>query len=161
MWDKTAVIALLTEQKIPYEVSEHKAVFNMAELHEVALLYPEWDAKNLLVRDDKKRHWYLITVCGSRRVDLKAFRKVHGLRSLSFASAEEMQTMLRLTPGSVTPFGLLNDTERRVYFFLDDAFRGEKIGVHPNDNTATVWLQAEDLVKLLASQGIATEWTSL
>ena len=80
----------MSERKIAYEVTEHKAVFNMEELDSVQLPYPEWDAKNLFVRDDKKRNYYLITVKGDKRVDLKEFRRRHGLRALTFASAEDL-----------------------------------------------------------------------
>ena len=134
----------LTEQNIPYEKTEHKAVFNMAELDSIELPYPEWDAKNLFVRDDKKRNYYLITVKGDKRVDLKEFRKQHDLRALSFASAEDLFAIMGLLPGSVTPLGILNDTEHRVRFYLDSEFAGNKIGIHPNDNTATVWIFHHD-----------------
>lgn len=113
------------------------------------------------MRDDKKREYYLITVRGDKRVDLKAFRRAHGLRPLSFATAEELAEILHLTPGSVTPFGLLNDDARRVHFYLDAAFCGNKIGVHPNDNTATVWLAANDLFALLQAQGCDVSTTEL
>ncbi len=138
-----------------HEITEHKAVYNMAELAEVELPYPEADAKNLFVRDDKKRNYYLITVTGDKRVDLKAFRKAQGLRPLSFAAAEDLEAILQLTPGAVTPLGLLNDTEHRVTLFLDSAFLAEPgiIGVHPNDNTATLWLKAGDLMEILKSNG--------
>lgn len=63
----------MNKQEIPFEVTEHAAVFNMAELSQIELPYPEADAKNLFVRDDKKQHYYLITVQGSKRVDLKEF----------------------------------------------------------------------------------------
>lgn len=159
--DKKAVYEFLTEQCIPYEVTEHKAVFNMGELDSVELPYPEWDAKNLFVRDDKKRNYYLITVRGDKRVDLKEFRRQHGLRALSFASADELLHIMGLTPGSVTPLGLLNDDGRHVYFYLDAEFAGNRIGVHPNDNTATVWMQADDLMKLIRSHGNAGEYTAV
>ena len=86
-----------------FEITEHKAVYNMEECADLELPYPESDAKNLFVRDDKQRSYYLITVRGDKRVDLKAFRRAHGTRSLSFASPEELQQYLHLTPGSVTP----------------------------------------------------------
>ncbi|MBR2666715.1 MAG: prolyl-tRNA synthetase associated domain-containing protein [Oscillospiraceae bacterium] len=143
----------LTSRSIPYEVTEHAAVFNMEELDAVALPYPDCDAKNLFVRDDKKRNYYLITVKGDKRVDLKAFQKAHGTRKLSFASAEDLMAIMRLTPGAVTPLGLLADEERKVTLYLDAAFLGGPAGVHPNDNTATVWLNAEDLVKLIEAHG--------
>lgn len=159
--NKAEIYRYLQEMNIPYEVTEHKAVYNMEELDSVDLPYPEWDAKNLFVRDDKKRSYYLITVQGDKRVDLKAFRKAHGLRVLSFASAEDLYAILGLTPGSVTPLGLLNDTECKVHFYLDAAFKNQKIGVHPNDNTATVWLSAEDLMDLIRRHGNAAEYTVL
>lgn len=85
--DKLAIYPFLGEQKIPYEKIEHPAVFNMEQLASIHLPHPEWDAKNLFVRDDKKRNYYLITVKGDKRVDLKEFRRQHALRALSFASA--------------------------------------------------------------------------
>ena len=146
----------LKEHNIPYEVTKHQAVFNMAELHTVSLPYPEWNAKNLFVRDDKKQNYSLITVKGTQQVNLKAFRKQYGLRALSFASETDLETILKLKPGSVTPLGLLNDSANAVHFYLDSKFLGHKIGVHPNDITATIWLQTEDLLMLLQAHGIAT-----
>lgn len=63
--------------------------------------------------------------------------------------------LLGLTAGSVTPLGVLNDEERKVTVFLDRDFLEESglIGVHPNDNTATVWMKAEDLVRLIEEHG--------
>ncbi len=150
---KKEIYDFLKNREIDFEVTEHKAVFNMEELSEVDLPYPECDAKNLFVRDEKKKNYYLITVKGDKRVNLKEFRKAHGLKNLSFASPEELLNILKLTPGSVTPLGLLNDEENKVHFYLDQEFNGGKIGVHPNDNTATVWLDASDLIKIIKNSG--------
>lgn len=156
--NKQEVLNFLTQKGINFEVTEHPAVFNMEELAKINLPYPECDAKNLLVRDDKKQHYYLITVKGEKRVDLKAFRRAQQTRPLSFATAKELWQQLKLTPGSVTPFGLLNQSEKNVAFYLDSDFLTGlgKIGVHPNDNTATVWLQAADLLTLLNAEGCKT-----
>lgn len=159
--DKLAIYQLLDTQKIPYEKTEHPAVFNMEELSAIHLPHPEWDAKNLFVRDDKKRNYYLITVKGDKRVDLKEFRRQHGLRALSFASAEDLLAILGLIPGAVSPLGVLNDTERRVHVYLDREFAGSMIGVHPNNNTATVWMQADDLAALLRQHGNDVTYTDL
>lgn len=155
--NKKETYQYLTDHGIDYEITEHKAVFNMEELNAVELPYPDWDAKNLFVRDDKKKNYYLITVKGDKRVDLKEFRKKHGLRVLSFASADDLMKFMGLTPGSVTPLGLLNDTEHYIHFYLDSEFVGNRIGIHPNDNSATVWLYADDLVKLLQENGSNVE----
>ncbi len=143
----------LTTRGIPYEVTEHAAVFNMEELDTIDLPYPDCDAKNLFVRDDKKRNYYLITVKGVKRVNLKEFRKAHGLRSLSFASADELMSIMKLIPGAVTPLGLLNDEGRKATLYLDSAFSDHLIGIHPNDNTATVWLKTSDLIKVIEEHG--------
>ena len=159
--NKQETLEYLRQRGISFELTEHPAVFNMAEVALLPLPYPEADAKNLFVRDDKKQHYYLITVQGDKRVDLKSFRKMHGLRSLSFASAEELYELLGLIPGAVTPLGLLNDDGRRVQLFLDAAFQGGLIGAHPNDNTATVWMKTDDLVQLLEDHGNQVTWVQL
>ena len=94
----------------------------MEELAQVTLPYPDRDAKNLFVRDDKRRNYYLITVRGDKRVNLKEFRRRQGTKPLTFASPEELQAILGLIPGAVTPFGLLNDEECRVHFYIDRDF---------------------------------------
>ena len=153
--NKQEIYALLGARNIWHEVTGHKAVYNMAEVAEIQLAYPEADAKNLFVRDDKKRNYYLITVKGDKRVDLKAFRRQHGTRPLTFASDQDLMDILGLIPGAVTPLGLLNDRKHKTAFFLDKSFLENSglIGVHPNDNTATVWLKAQDLLQLLAENG--------
>lgn len=68
---------------------------------------------------------------------------------------------LSLTPGSVTPLGLLNDSAHRVYFYLDAALQPGKIGIHPNDNTATIWMQTQDLLRLILENGNETSVVAL
>ena len=103
--NKAEIYDLLRTRGIWHEITEHKAVYNMAELTDVALPYPEADAKNLFVRDDKKRNYDLITVRGDKRVDLKEFRHKYGTRALSFASENDLMQVLGLIPGAVTPLG--------------------------------------------------------
>ena len=153
--NKEEVYAYLDSKGIKYEVTEHKAVFNMDEIESVQLPYPSQDAKNLFVRDDKKRNYYLISVKGNKRVDLKEFRKQNNTRPLSFVSANDLVNILRVTPGSVTPLGLLNDENRKVIFYLDQDFMGgqQVIGVHPSENTATLWLNVDDLIHVIKEHG--------
>lgn len=151
----------LTDHKVEYEITEHGAVFNMADLEAIKLPYPEADAKNLFVRDDKRRNYYLITVKGDKRVDLKDFRRKHELRPLTFCSAEELMDIMQLYPGAVSPLGLLNDEERKVKFYLDEAFEDGLVGVHPNDNTATIWLKTADLVRIISEHGNIVELFNL
>ena len=156
--NKQEVYDFLTSRGIEYEVTEHGAVFNMEEMSHVELLHPEADAKNLFVRDDKKRNYYLITVRGDKRVDLKKFREEHGTRPLGFASENDLMNLLGLIPGAVTPLGILNDSEKKVKLFLDEELlKCGLIGVHPNDNTATVWLKTTDLIDIITEHGNEVE----
>ncbi len=153
--NKEEIYKLIKEKGYWHEITEHKAIFTMDEVNDIYVPYPEYDAKNLFVRDDKKRNYYLITVKGNKKVDLKEFRKNNNTRPLSFASENDLMTILNLIPGSVTPLGLLNDQELKVSFYLDKEFLTGKeiIGVHPNDNTATIWLKVEDLITLIKDHG--------
>ena len=152
--NRADILSLLEEENIPYEMEEHRAVNNMEELNGISLRYPEDDAKNLFVRDDKKRNYYLITIRGDKKADLKKIRREENTRALSFASDSDLQAILELSPGSVTPLGLLNDRERSTVLFLDeDCMKAGRIGVHPNDNTATLWLRTGDLTALLQRHG--------
>ena len=153
--NKQEIYDFIKSKNIWHEIAEHKAVFNMNELSEIEVPYPEYDAKNLFVRDDKKRNYYLITVKGDKRVDLKEFRRQNNTRPLSFASEQELMSIMNLIAGSVTPLGMLNDKELKVAFYLDKDFLNGKqiIGIHPNENTATLWLKVEDLISIIKEHG--------
>ena len=103
--NKQEIYDFLYSQNIPFEITEHKAVYNMAELAEIPLPHPEADAKNLFIRDDKRRSYYLLTVFGEKRVDLKAFRREHGTRPLTFASAEDLEALLGFILARSRPWG--------------------------------------------------------
>lgn len=152
---KEEVYDFIKHKNIWYEITEHKRVFTMDELDNIVLPYPEADAKNLFIRDDKKRNYYLITVSGKKKVDLSVFREKYNTRRLSFASEKDLMEILKLTPGSVTPLGLLNDKVNLVKYYLDSYFinKCDIIGMHPCDNSATLWLKTTDLINILKENG--------
>ncbi len=149
---KEEIYEFIKKRNIWYEITEHQAVFNMQEVSELDIPYKEYDAKNLFLTDDKKNNYYLITIKGNKRIDLKKFRKNNNTRPLKFASSEELKNILNLTPGSVTPLGVLNDKEKKVVVFIDNEIN-DIIGVHPNDNTATIWLKVNDLIDIIKENG--------
>lgn len=153
--NKQELYDFLNENNISFEITNHPAVYNMADLEDIETPYPEADAKNIFVRDDKKRNYYLITLKKEKRVNLKEFKEQNKTRSLSFASPDDLMSIMGLIPGSVTPFGILNDKESIVHFFIDDELVGDEklIGVHPNDNTATIWLKTTDLLNIISKHG--------
>lgn len=153
--DKQGVYDFLASKNIEFEPVEHGAVWTMEELQDVEIPHKEADAKNLFLRDDKKNNYYLITVRGNKRLDLKAFRKMNETRPLKFCGEDELKEKLDLYAGAVSPFGILNNEEKDVQFFMDEDFLKDDglIGVHPNDNTATVFLKAKDLREILTEHG--------
>ena len=150
--NKNEIRTLLACSGIGYELVDHPAVYTMEDLAALSLPHPEAEAKNLFLRDDK-RNFLLLTVPGEKRVNLKAFQKANGLRKLSFGSAEDLEALLGLHPGSVTPLGVLNDPAGSVPLYLDRELAHKLLGIHPNENTATLYLRCEDLTALLESQG--------
>lgn len=161
--NKPEIYEYLKARGVAHEITEHEAVVSMKELTSVPLPHPDRDAKNLFLLDDKKQKYYLVTVMGDKRVDVKAFRRAHGTRPLNFAPPEALEKIFKVKPGSVSPFGALNDETREVKVFLDEDFFTDNglIGVHPNDNTATVWLSAPDLKSLLEFHGTSVEITDI
>lgn len=161
--DKQEIYDFIKNKKIWYEITEHEKAFTMEDLSKIDLPYPEYDAKNVFVRDDKKRNYYLITVKGNKRVDIKDFQKKYETRHLSFASEEDLMEIMKLKPGSVSPLGILNDDNFKVTFYIDRDFLKDKkiIGVHPNENTATLWLKVDDLLKIIREHGTEVEFADI
>lgn len=117
--NKSETLYYLDQLGIKYEIVEYQAVYNMAEMEKIALPHPEADAKNLFVKDDKKRDYYLLTIKGDKRVNLQQFHEENDTRGLSFASPQDLKEKLDLAPSSVTPLGLLNNPEHEIPFYLD------------------------------------------
>ena len=161
--NKEEVYDFLKKKNIKFEVDEHIPVFNMNDLKRVSLKYPNYDGKNIFLRDDKKENYYLVTVLGNKKIDLKKFRIENGQRHLSFASDVELYNYLKLISGAVTPLGLLNDIDKVVKFYIDENFFKDPfiIGVHPNDNSATVWLNVNDLVSIIKNNGNEVHLTKI
>ena len=151
--NKQDIYNYLKENNIWHEITEHKAVYNMAELAEVDTPYPEADAKNLFVRDDKKKNFYLVSLFVHKNINLKELSEKIPSKRLSFAKQEAMEQMLEVKPGSVTPLAILNNKDKNILMIFDSELQNQTIGMHPMENTATVFLKFEDLYNLLLPHG--------
>lgn len=148
------VFEAMASMNIVYDVIEHPAVHTIEEMDKLNIDRKNEIVKNLFVRDDKKKRYFLIVLQKDKRIDLKEARKKLNCRPLSFASEEDLDKYMKLCKGSVTPFGVLNDTDCKVEVILDkDILLFKNIGVHPNDNTATVWLCPQDLEVIIKNHG--------
>lgn len=151
---KDEVVAYLKERGCAFELVEHEAVFTMEAMEALNLPFGGEIVKNLFLRDDKKRNYYLVVMPESEPANLKALRAALGARPLRFASEEDLAARLGLYAGSVSPFGILNDEDATVQVVFDEKVRAfSGLGVHPNDNTATVHVKMDDLVAIIADHG--------
>ena len=154
MYGKAETLQLLDQESIGYDLYEHAAVFTVAEAIAENIPRSEFGAKNLFLRDDKHRAYYLVVLPDQKGVSLREIQERLGSRRLSFASDQDLAAMLGLIPGSVTPLGALNDVEHRVEVVIDqDLVDAGRMTVHPCDNTATVLLATNDLIELLRRHG--------
>ena len=161
-YTKEDIYALLKQENIPFEKADHPAVYTIDGMKDLHLPNEDAVAKNLFVRDKKKKNYYLITLREDKQCDLKALQEKVGCpKALGFASAEDLERILGLIPGSVTPLGALNDEERMVKVYIDHSFAGQMIGMHPNDNTASIWMQTDVLMELLHRSGCQAEYMEL
>lgn len=150
MYGRRETLALLDREGVPHELHEHAAVRTVAEARAAGIPHPELGTKNLFLRDDRHRAYYLVTMPDDKDVPIREIQARLGSRRLSFASEGDLRSMLGLAPGSVTPLGALNDAEGRVEVVIDRALvDAGRLAVHPCDNAATVLLAMEDLVGLL------------
>jgi Ala-tRNA(Pro) deacylase len=147
--------AALVALGIEWNVLEHAAVFTVEESEAIHAALPGAHTKNLFLKDAGGQFW-LVTVDHARRVDLKALAGVIGAKKLSFGKPEDMERLLGVTPGAVTPLAALNDTGGAVRVVLDEALAGAaQVYVHPLRNTATIGMSGGDLCRALAEWGHA------
>jgi Ala-tRNA(Pro) deacylase len=148
-----AVYAALDALAVAYERYEHPAVFNADDASRYWDPIAGTQCKNLFLRNKKGDRHYLVVLEISKRADLKDLVKVVGDDRLSFGSPERLMAELGLTPGSVSPFGLLNDADGSVRVLIDRDLRGaDRLIFHPNINTASVVVSWADLEKFLATR---------
>lgn len=148
------LLDFLAAQGVDQTTHDHPAVFTVDEGEEIKARIPGAHTKNLFLKDAKGQLW-LISAEGHARIDLKRLHTVIGSGRLSFGSAEVMAETLGVTPGSVTAFGLLNDTGRRVRFVLDRTLaEAELVNFHPLTNTATTTVSREGFRRFLGAVGV-------
>ena len=118
--------------------------------------------KNLFFRNHKGNRHYLVVLDCERDLDIHDLEKRLHQGKLSFASPQRMEKYLGLQPGSVSPFGLINDEENHVHLFLDENLQNEEsLSFHPNDNHATVVISNEEFMKYLSLVGNSYEFIEM
>ncbi|MEL7430861.1 MAG: YbaK/EbsC family protein [Pseudomonadota bacterium] len=144
----------LDELGIKTETHDHEAVFTVEESSKIKQDIPGGHTKNLFLKD-KKGNFFLLVAEGSARIELN---KVHGLIGasgrVSFGKPDMLMALLGITPGSVTAFCAMNDTENVVQVVIDEPLlKHDLINCHPLTNEATTTISREDLLAFLKAVG--------
>lgn len=161
-FDKASTLAYLDAQGIPYEKMEHRAVFTMEDMDVEDIGARGGVVKNLFLRDGKGKKHFLVVVPAGTQVNLGELSRKLEISKLSFASPERLAKYLGVVQGAVSPLGVLNDESHTVeVVFAKELAHAAKVGIHPNDNTATVWLSCKDLTKLIQALGNPVSFVAL
>jgi Ala-tRNA(Pro) deacylase len=160
--DETPVYDALQRLNVEWTRHEHPPVFTVEEAQAHWATIAATHCKNLLLRNKKGTTHYLVIVESSKRVDIATLTGTLGEDRLSFASPDRLHAKLGLTPGSVSPFGLLHDGARDVRVVIDADLRGvQRVAFHPNVNTATIVLAWTDFERFLEDRGNIVRYVRL
>jgi Ala-tRNA(Pro) deacylase len=135
---------------IQYKKFEHPMMHTVEDADKLEFKIPGGVNKCLFLRNKKGNKHYLVLISGAKRLDLKNLEKLLDETRLSFASPERLMKYLEVSPGSVSPFGLINDLEKSVTFIADnELLTHDELALHPNINTQTLILKTEDFKRFL------------
>ena len=156
------IYAVLEGLGIAYRMHEHPPVFTVEEADEHRGRMTGGASKNLFLRNKKGNRHYLMVVESDRPLNLKEMQGLLGESSLSFASPERLERYLGLKPGSVSPFGIVNDTGNEVIVIVDNGLMDhDTVNFHPNINTATLAISREDFRRFLEHSGNEVRYLEL
>lgn len=150
---------LLDTLKIPYEYIEHPPVPTVEEAMKYWSGIDSGHCKNIFFRNHKGDRHYLVILYYETKLNIKELEQKLHQGKLSFASDRRLMQYLGLTPGSVSPFGLINDNTRHVHLFIDRTLLNhERLSFHPNTNTASLIIPREGLFRFLEHTGNSWEY---
>lgn len=161
MVDKKDIVKILESENIKFNLIEHEAVYTMDDIEKLNLGNYGTEVKNLFLRDEKGKNHFLIIAKEDTKIDMKELKNIINSSRLSFASEDRLKKYLNLTRGCVSPFGILNNDTKDVKVFIDNKLKGDmSIGVHPNENTATIFIATSDIEKIIKEHGNLVEYIS-
>lgn len=142
------VEAYLDSLGISYTIHSHPPVFTCEELEAYAI--PGLSCKNLFLRDQKKRRYFLVIMPAAKRTDLATLGNTVGERKLSFVNPDTLKEKLGVEPGAVSPFGLMNSKASDVEVYIDrEVMDAPLVHFHPNRNTASLEMSMGDFRRYL------------
>lgn len=148
------IYEVLKNLNINYREYLHEAIFTVKESKDIDEKIPGFHCKNLFLKDKKNATYYLIIVGQDKKINLKELGLKLGIKRITFGLEDELMNCLKLTSGSVGPFGLINDTNKITKVIIDSEIQdANSVNFHPNINTKTLNISPIDLKKFLEWSG--------
>ena len=149
MYNSSELINLLQKENFNIDVHHHDPLFTVEDSKKLRGKIVGAHTKNLFLKN-KKNSFYLLTCEETDRIDLKKISKSLGLGNVSFAKEEYLNQYLKIKPGSVSPFALLNDENRQVGFYLEQTLYESKfVNFHPLINTLTITIETREFLEFM------------
>lgn len=141
------IYEVLKNLNIQYEEISHELVYTVEEAKKISENINGVGCKALFLK--RKDDYYLLLLKEDKKADIKTVAKTVGVSKLSFANADSLEKIMGLQPGSVTPLGIINDCENKVFLIIDKELKGERLLLHPNTNSRTVSISYGDLIRFI------------
>lgn len=145
---KQKVYDFLDTLGIEYKNFDHEPLMSISQADELDKKMGVSIAKNLFLSTKHSTEFYLLLMQGDKKFNTGKVSKQVQVPRMTFGNDEKLLMYLDITPGSVSPLGLINDNDNNVNFLIDgDLLKEEYVAVHPNLNTSTVVLRVTDLLE--------------
>ena len=149
MYKSSELISLIEKKNYKIEVHHHDALFTVEDSKKLRGKISGAHSKNLFLKN-KKNDFFLLSCEESNKIDLKKISKSLNFGNISFANEEYLHQYLKIKPGSVSPFALLNDLENKVNFYLEEnLYESELLNFHPLVNTLTITMETYEFIEFM------------
>ena len=148
------VVDQLDELGIPFQIVEHEPVLTTEQADRFIEGIEGVRTKTMFLTNKKKRNFYLVIIDDAKRLDMDVFKEIVEENRIKMASAETLNDKMMLLPGTVSPFGLLNNRDKDIQVYFDqEIVSEERMCFHPNTNEKTIFINTKDLFTFLKAIG--------
>lgn len=157
-----ALAKALAKKNISYDMVEHPAAFTTREADAYIEGYEGVRTKSMFLTNKKKTAYYLVIMDDSKPLDMDSFKDLVHANRIRMASPQSLEEKMGLSPGVVSPFGLINNTEKDIHVYFDTEILDQPIQTfHPNDNTKTIFVKTEDVLRFIEDLGFEVHKVNL
>lgn len=148
------VVDQLNELGIPFQIVEHEPVLTTEQADRFIEGIEGVRTKTMFLTNKKKRNFYLVIIDDAKQLDMDVFKEIVEENRIKMASAEKLNDKMMLLPGTVSPFGLLNNRDKDIQVYFDqEIVSEERMCFHPNTNEKTIFINTKDLFTFLKAIG--------